>query len=547
MKARRWAAACLAAAMLTFQAPALAVEAPIRPIEVHVDARIELASTILALTPWAKDNGDLATSAYATEALAAFSKQAQHPAVLAANDWLGSEQGHMSALLRLALVLNPELTGAGSPSMDLASDFGGMDQAEKLLGLMAKFAADSSFMAFFQARAPYYAKLEGQIGPALMQANPAGRLEGYFGTGFDRYQVLLAPLAPKVGYAWAIASEPTGVPTVVVRAEGVTKDQQPDFKETSLDFARAVRRGLGRAFVAPLGAKYALDLSQSEALLKPIEDDMKSYQCGDWQEAFDEHLVRAVDARFLQEDGASKEAQLALRSNERAGFAYIRGMFDQLADYEGNRTGYASLDMFLPNIVAKLAYLKDTGADQDVARRNASFQGPLGRAFDKRYLPSTVIVAPSPSDPKLKKAMADYVQTVKESFKKRYHRDAVVVSPLDAARLNQKETSYLIIGTPWSNPFLAALIKYIPLKVSKNTIQLGGKQFLGHNLRLATAFPNPYNPKLPMQILTSTEDSGIPGIFGLKVGPYDYAVFHGDQPVAQGDYVYDLKGKWSVP
>ncbi len=546
MKARRWVAASLAAALLTFQVPALAADAPLKAIEVRVDPRIELASTLIALTTWAKDNGELAASAYAAEAQTTFSKHARHPAVVGINEWLGSEQGDMAALLRLSLLLTPDLTGTGALTMDLASDLGGTEQSERLLSLMGQFATDTSFMAFFQARTAYYAKLEGQVSGALSQANPAGRLEGYFGTGFDRYQVLLAPLAPKIGYSAAIASEP-GSPTVVVRAEGMTKDKLPDFKESSLDFSRAVRLGLGRAFVAPLGAKFALDLSQSEGLMNPIREDMKTYGAGSWQEAFDEHLTRAVDARFLQEDGQGKEAQIALRSNERAGFAYIRGMFDQLSEYESNRTGYSSMETFVPNIVARLSYLKDTGADQDVAKRNSSFQGPLSRAYDKRYLASTVIVQPTPTDPKLKAAMATYVKSVKETFKKRYRKDAVVVSPEEAARLNPAETAYIILGTPWSNPFLAALIKYIPLKVSKNNISLGGKQFLGSNLRVVTAFPNPYNPKLPMQILTSSEDSGIQGIFTLPVGPYDYAVFHGDQVVSRGDYVYDLKGKWSLP
>lgn len=547
MIARRWAAAFLAAAMLTYQSPALAVEAPLKAVEVHVDPRIELASTIVSLTAWAKDNGELAGSGYAAEVLAAFSKHARHPAVVATHEWLGTEEGDLGALMRLSLVLNADLSGSGSANLDLAGAFGGAEQAERLLGLMGQFATDTSFMAFFQARAPYYAKLESMIGPSLMRSNPAGRLEGYFGTGFDRYQVLLAPLAPRVGYSSAIASEPMGNPLVVVRAEGVTKDKLPDFKDSTRDFARAVRLGLGRAFVAPLGAKFALDLTQSAGLLPPISEDMKTHGCGDWQEAFDEHLVRAIDARFMQEDGEGKEAQVALRSSERVGFAYIRGMFDQLADYEANRTEYAALEAFVPNILAKLSYLKDTGADRDVAKRLSSFQGPLSRAYDKRYLASTVIVRPTPTDPKLKTAMNAYVQAIKETYKKRYRKDAVVVTPDEAARLNPAETSYLILGTPWSNPFLAALIKYIPLKVSKNNIQLGGKQFLGSNLRMATAFPNPYNPKLPLQILTSTEDSGIQGIFTLPVGPYDYAVFHGDQAIAQGDFVYDLKGKWSLP
>jgi len=116
----------------------------------------------------------------------------------------------------------------------------------------------------------------------------------------------------------------------------------------------------------------------------------------------------------------------------------------------------------------------------------------------------------------------------------------------EAALIDRKSTAFLIVGTPWSNPFLAALIKFIPLKVSKDAIYLGEKQFIGKDLRLLTTFSNPYNGTLPMEILTSTDDRDIEGIFSLPIGPTDFIVYHGDRPIAEGDFVYDLKGRWTL-
>jgi hypothetical protein len=181
-----------------------------------------------------------------------------------------------------------------------------------------------------------------------------------------------------------------------------------------------------------------------------------------------------------------------------------------------------------------------------VAKRYRSFQGPIPRADDRRFLPVTVLVAPSPTDAKVKAATQASLLETKAFFRKRFGQEVAIVTPEQAATLDPAKVAFVVFGTPWSNPFLAALLKYIPLKVTKDTIQLGDKQFVGKNLRLVTAFSNPYNPTLPMRIVTSSEDTGIPGLFALSAGPYDYVLTHGDTLMSQGDFVYDLKGKWSL-
>lgn len=526
---------------------AFAADASAHALEVRVDPRVELASLVVDMTPWARENTEPASSAYASEALRAFAKYSDHLSVSGCNEWLGSEHGDLDVLLRLALSLKSDFTDGGAIDPELAQQAGGVEMADHLVTLLRQFATDSHFDAFYQAHAAFYAKLTERVASPVTPLDVPGHLESYYGTHFESYALVLAPLAPRETSAEAVAIdlEPSG-PVVVMRADGATKDKLPDFKESSLAFDRELRHALGRAFVDPLATKHASDLEASVALYQPITEDMKSRHLDTWRQAFSEHLLRAIDARFLQAEGESKEAQLELRADERAGFGYVRSLFDQLANFEANRTSYPTLAAFMPTVLAQLSYLKDTGADQDVAKRYLSFQGPLSRADDKRYLSSTVFVAPTPKDPKLKAVMATYMQAVKALYKKHYHRDVRLVTPEEAAKLSPGTTSYVILGTPWSNPFLAALLKYIPLKVSKNTIQLGEKQYIGKNLRLITAFANPYNPKLPMRILTGTEDAGIPGIFTMPYGSTDFIVFQDARAIAEGDFVYDLKGKWSL-
>ncbi|MBO9541216.1 DUF4932 domain-containing protein [bacterium] len=565
MKSRPWAAAALAAMFVLPIAPALAQEAVPVPlpdpsgielrapgseataIEVRVEPQIELVTALIALGAWGKENAEVAPSAYALDVQQTFARHAAHPAVEAVSAYLKAEPAGLRPLLRLALTLDSTLSGASPIPSGLALSLGGSEAAGTLSAHLRQFAADSGFMAFYTARRPAYAKLEAKVAQAVAKADPKSRVEGFYGVTYPRFTVLLAPMAPRDASGEALLAQ-TGEdgPLVVLRPEGVTKDKLPDFKVEASDFGRSLAHAFGHAILPGLLAVHARDLALSKELMTPVTDDMKAAGCLDWPEAVAEHLLRAVDARFQQADGDVKQAQVALRTNERTGFAYVREIFTQLANYEANRATYPNLGAFLPQTTAKLAYLKDMGAADDVAKRYRSFQGPIPRANDRRFLPATVLVAPTPADAKVRAATQASLQETKAFFRKRFGQDVAIVTPEQAATLDPAKVSFVVFGTPWSNPFLAALLKYIPLKVTKDTIQLGDKQFVGKNLRLITAFSNPYNPNLPMRIVTSSEDAGIPGLFGMNVGPYDYALFHGESPMAQGDFVYDLKGKWNL-
>lgn len=573
MKSRRWAAAALVAMLTCPITPARAQETlPVPPeaappglelrapggeqpvpggeltsLEVRVDPRLELVTTLIALGAWGKDSGEVVASAYALEVQQAFARHATHPAVEAVSAFLKADAAGLRPLLRLALTLDSALAGTEPISTELALSLGGGEAAGTLSAHLRQFAADAGFMAFFAARRPAYAKLEARVAKLAAKADPKARVEGFYGVSHSRFALVLAPLAPRdvSGEALLARMTPDG-PLVVLRPDGVSKDKLPDFKEEAPGFGRSLAHAFGHAVLPDMLAPHAADLALSAALMTPVVEDMRTAGCADWPEAVAEHLLRAVDARFEQADGEVKQAQIALRTNERTGFAYVRELFTQLANYESNRAAYPTLGAFLPRITAKLAYLKDMGAADDVAKRYRSFQGPIPRANDRRFLPVTVLVAPSPADAKVRTATQASLQETKAWFRKRFGLDVAIVTPEQAATLDPAKVSFVVFGTPWSNPFLAALLKYLPLKITKDTIQLGDKQFVGKNLRLVTAFSNPYNPALPMRIVTSSEDAGIPGLFGMPTGPYDFTLSHGDALMAQGDFVYDLKGKWSL-
>lgn len=539
-------AACLAAATLIVQSPSARALEITPSLEVRVDSRIELASLVSSLTEWAKEDAELQRTRYAQDSLKAFGHYDKHPAVQACQEWLESDAGNLSVLMRLALTLSPDCTSESTVDAALAKQAGGYDKAMRVTSMLVAFASETSFNKYFLANRGLYSRLESRIGRALVKADPISRIERYFGTRQDHYAIILAPLAPRDREDLTVMADRL-TPLVVLRPSAETDDQQPDFREEAPAFSREVAHGLGHAFLKDVNLQASAELNQTAALFKPIEGDMKAAFCPTWTEAFEEHLLRAIDARALQADGEAKQAQIALRSNERAGFAYIRPLFDHLATYEADRRKYPTIASFYPTFMAQLSYLSDTGADQNVAKRYASFQGPIGRSLDPRFAETLVIVKPTLADPKLEATMTRYMQSVQAQLRKRLRKKIALITPEEAAKQDPAKTSYLIFGTPWSNPFLAALMKYIPLKITKDTVQLSGRQFIGQNLRLITSFSNPYNSKLPITIYTSTEDKGMEGLFSMPYGPNDYIVYHDKKAIAQGDFVYDLRGRWNLP
>ena len=542
MHTSRWLGWGLAGWILSQVTPAWA-----GPVQTTIDPRVELASVMADLTPWSRQSAPPPSSAYAQETLSSFSKHEQHPAIVQLQDWLSTRKLSLGTWIDIALHLSPDCTPPADVDGSWKARMGADTPVQEALDALATFASDARVTEFFTARHQTHEVWTGRLTLATDRAGTATRLERYLGQVPGHLEVVLAPLLPKENaQSVALVTSTEQGPRVVVRALSVARDKSPDFLEETSSFQRQVCRGWLRSLMGNLLSTQETALASSRDLLTPIQEDMRTRGLMNWSDTVAEHLARAIDTRLVQESGDARAATTALRSQERTGFAYIREFFNLLSAYEGDRTTYPDLNAFLPAVLEKLTYLQETGAEQEVARRLEFFQGPLDRAREPRFVAKWAIVEPQMKDTALQKKVHTELVALTETMTQRTGAEIQILDADAAKAQDLKETALIVVGTPWSNRFMQALLQYLPIKVSKGNLQLGAKQFLGDGLRLAATFSNPYNARLPMTILTASEDAGIPGLIDQAVGANDFVVLKGPTTVMQGDLQYDSRGRWTL-
>ena len=513
-------------------------------IRVASDPRIELMSLLLSRTRLGKRQQDEVTIAYQTAAAAAFKGLDSHAAVKLLDDL--QAQGFVGIHpYRFALLLsNPTMALEGPLPPDMAA------QSEQLLALakaVQAFAADSRFMDFYASHQALFSGISKKVGSLLAVDDVAGRIEEFYGTSWDHYTLVPAPL---------LASTSLGIPAtrpdgsrellLVIGPLGATAQQEPDFYQP-LGLFLAIETAIGQAVVPALTAKFARDVADSQALFTPLSERLSARGVATWPDALNEHLLRAVGARMLQVRGRVREAQANLHLHERQGYWYVRKYFDLLATYQADRKTYPTLESFYPRMLATMSFWKDAGDQQRIEATAKRFMGPISAATEDPYLRRTVLIRPEPRDPAQRQQADAYVKAILARYREKYGITLPVMTSFQASAADPAQTAFLICGTPDSNPYLKALLKYLPIKVSKGDLHLGARQFLGSDLRLVTAFPNPYNPALPFRIITGSSDEVVFSEVAMPHAFTDYVVYKDGKLFQQGDFVYDEKGSWRVP
>ena len=218
-----------------------------------------------------------------------------------------------------------------------------------------------------------------------------------------------------------------------------------------------------------------------------------------------------------------------------------------MAVYEGDRKTYPTLESFYPRMMATMGFWKDAGEHKRIETSAKRFMGPIAAALEERYLQRTVLVRPEPKDPELSKQADAFVRNLVTRYRERYGVTLTVMTSLQASAADPAQTVFVIYGTPESNEYLKALLKYLPIKVSKGDVHLGARQYRGSDLRLVTAIPNPYNPTLPLRIVTGTSDDVVLSELTMPHTQTDFVIYKAGKRFQQGDFLFDEKGAWRVP
>lgn len=517
---------------------------PASRLRVAADPRIELMSLLLSRTRQGKLAQDDVAIAYRTSVESTFQAFDSHPAVKQLED-LQAQGFDVATAYRFAMALSvPHMALENPLPPELAAR---EDALGPLADAIQAYASGTRFMDFYGSQGALFSAITEKAGALVEVDDVLGRMESFYGVTWDRLTVVPAPLLTRESFGIPVML-PDGSREIVaiVGPLGATGTQEPDFFQPQGLFL-AIEGAIGQAVIPALTARFAQDVAESETLFTPLAERLRAQGLATWADALDAHLLRAVGARMLQARGKVREAQIELNRHEKLGYWYVRKFFDLLASYEADREAFPTLESYYPRLLLTLSFLKDAGEHQRIEAMAKRFMGPIAAASEERFLRKTVLVRPEPEDPELKQQADLFVRRLVARYRERHGITLPVMTSFQAAAADPAQTVFLIYGTPESNDYLKALLRYVPIKVSKGDLHLGGRQFSGADLRLVTAIPNPYNPALPMRIVTGSTDELVLSEFGMPHTQSDFALYKGGTLFRQGDFIYDEKGAWKAP
>jgi len=320
-------------------------------LPIIVSPKVELAFVVAGLTGEAPEfcgSGGTRRTPLGKKALSFFEAYKDHPAVTYMA-FLERQGFRYDAVGSLALrfsdppTLEPEFP-IGDYLVGRSYGWGRADQERRLLEaveLERRFAVEADFASYLEATQEDYDRLVAMARTNIPPGLP-DTLENYFGTRHDAYVVVVSGLSGS--YGGMIEDGDWACLTAIVTFE-------PEYASSVW---MTVAHEWCHSFVNPVLAAHN-DLVQSYAGLfdDRMREAMSSQAYGNWETALNEHVIRAVTARLIgRSDQAMAERVLA--NDEQKGFAYVRALYQRLAEYEADREKYPTFESFLPRLLEAL-------------------------------------------------------------------------------------------------------------------------------------------------------------------------------------------------
>jgi hypothetical protein len=516
-------------------------------IFVKIDPRVELLSIVISMTDWGEKYHTRLQFAYRDEVKAWFSPYREHEAVKMASQLINSGFNFDAPMGFILYHSSPPELKQLQPYSEYHITRAGGDKKrlEEFAESLRKFAHDAKFEEFWKNHRDFYSEIEAEIKPAISDKGIAEKLEHYYGVKQNRYVMIPAPLIMDGGYGPSIRAENGKLDIYEIFGPGNVKDGKPVFGSGE-NLAGLALHEFGHSFVGPVTEEFSERLDEFKELYEPIRADMQSQAYGMWKAAVDEHLLRAIQARFILAEKGEAAAKGNLAQEYSKGFKYVKHLYNLLPAYEENRGKYPTFEFFFPLVLNLFAELKRSNIVEKLA--DEPFSGVINNAWSRRYLEKAIIIKPSKNkNPEVAKQVDDYIQSYQALLKERFGVNVPILSDEEGLKANLSEHAFVVFGAPWNNAFLAEMLKGTPIEVTEKNIKIGSKSFEGENVRLISVWTNPQNKKLPIVIYTATSDAGIVNINKLFHGPTDYVIYGGDGSKLQdGFYEKDESGVWTV-
>jgi pimeloyl-ACP methyl ester carboxylesterase len=134
-----------------------------------------------------------------------------------------------------------------------------------------------------------------------------------------------------------------------------------------------------------------------------------------------------------------------------------------------------------------------TSADVGTLRKRHGLQGPIDDAFMSSFL----MVRPTGQvqNEKVGKWASAEMQHALEHWRRQFRGEARVKDDKDVSEADIAEHNLILWGDPSSNQVLAKISDKLPIKWTRENVQVGGKKFEAGHHAPVLIYPNPLNPK----------------------------------------------------
>lgn len=234
----------------------------------------------------------------------------------------------------------------------------GRKNIEKLFIHLENFCTETDFIDFYNNNIEFYNEIiKGTLDIINNEKNIIEQLEDYYGIKQKSYNVVLVSLYGGGSYGPRIQTKDGKFEIYSIIG--------PYFKDFdgSLSFGseryfiHLQQHEFSHSFINPLTEKNINLANLYSELYKPIKSTMKDMAYSNWETCLNEHIIRALTARFAYLENPD-EGIRHLEADKENGFIYIKALFNKLEEYENNRDKYPAIEDFYPELLKSLDEFK---------------------------------------------------------------------------------------------------------------------------------------------------------------------------------------------
>lgn len=403
------------------------------------------------------------------------------------------------------------------------------------------FSLEANFNKFYEKNNSFYQTMIDNVYKDIKDMGLIETLDNYYGMEVNSYNLILAPMLHAGGYGPKVEAE-NGLydvygiigPQSVI--EGNDGNKIPNYSSQSIQYL--VWHEFSHSFINPITEKYISEVNQYSELFSKIEKQMSSQAYGDWETCVNEHIIRAITARFIYLD-QGESAYNSIITFERAnGFYYVPSLCESLAHYEINRDDYPTFESYYPELIKVFKELSKQELDDEFFQ--IDFYGPINAAVTSKDSTNVVIITPTQEkDAEIQEDIYSYLNILKDNL----FPKAEIVKDTDA--INRDFGDYLILayGTIEGNLWLQEYKDIFPFTVEEDKI-IADETYEDSGMVMISAMPNPQNYKSPLVIYTAQDAKDIIGINNVFHGPTDFTIVKDGRELHSGFYDKN-EGTWS--